>query len=246
MRYLVLSDIHANWEALTAVLEVARGRYDEIVCCGDFIGYGPDPNQVLEWARGHVSAAVRGNHDRACLTLEGLDDFNPVARLSALWTHEVLSRENAKYIAALPLGPMSCAGFSIAHGSPRDEDEYLIEEWEAAAAAPFATERVTFIGHTHLQGGFRGLLGDGPGVERIFADDNGGRMRVEEEFGYLINPGSVGQPRDREPNAAYLIYTPEKDLIEFSRVAYDVTATQTKIRSAGLPKLLAERLTFGR
>ncbi|MGH9665777.1 MAG: metallophosphoesterase family protein, partial [Bryobacteraceae bacterium] len=126
MRYLILSDIHANWEALDAVLAHAADAYDRILCCGDLVGYGADPNAVVEWVRAKVARVVRGNHDKACSGLEDLEWFNPIARASAEWTLKILSPDNADYLRRLPKGPAAVNGFDIAHGSPLDEDEYLI------------------------------------------------------------------------------------------------------------------------
>src|SRR5205085_2298657 len=146
--------IHANWEALEAVLCRAAGRYDRIVCCGDLIGYGPDPNRVVDWVRASVELVVRGNHDKVALEPGTLEWFNPVARSAALWTLDQLTPENLEYIRSLPRGPLPVDGYQIAHGSPLDEDEYLTGAIEAGQAFEYAERDITFFGHTHLQGGF--------------------------------------------------------------------------------------------
>ncbi len=239
MRYLILSDVHSNWEALTAVLADSRGKYDGILSCGDLVGYGPDPNTVLDWARTSIMAGVRGNHDKACAGLEDLEWFNPVARSSAIWTNRILTPENREYLRSLPGGPLPVEDFQILHGSPADEDEYLITREEAGYIASLVTTSVSFFGHTHLQGGF--LL-----------HRNGVRMlapytfQIENDTRYLVNPGSVGQPRDHDPQAGYVIFTPEQRLVEFGRVSYDIEKTQRKIIQAGLPNLLASRLSVGK
>ncbi len=240
-RYLILSDIHANWEALQAVLRHAEGSYDEIVCLGDFVGYGPDPNLVVEWAREHVAFAVRGNHDRTCTDYIGLEDFSPLARTAAVWTHGVLSAENANYLRALPQGPVAVGDFEIVHGSPNDEDEYLVETYEAADAFQLINQQVTFFGHTHLQGGFSVRRGK---VTPLNAYDQ--ELFLEEDAAYLLNPGSVGQPRDLDPQAAYSLYTPGAGHVSYRRVPYAVVRAQRKIREAGLPALLADRLAIGK
>jgi predicted phosphodiesterase len=120
VRYLILSDIHANWEALETVLDRATGKYDEVLCCGDLIGYGADPNAVCDWCRAHVKVVVRGNHDKASVGLEDLEWFNPVAKAAALWTQAALTPENAEYVRNLPQGPITMDGFQIIHGSPLD------------------------------------------------------------------------------------------------------------------------------
>ena len=240
-RYLIISDIHANWEALRAVLEHAAGSYDRIACLGDFVGYGPDPNLVVEWAREHVAVAVRGNHDRACTEFEGIEDFSPLARKAAFWTHGMLSAENTDYLRALPQGPLTVDDFAMVHGSPRHEDDYLVETHEAADAFSFVSERITFFGHTHLQGGFevrRGKVNDLPrGIQEI---------DFKEDAGYLVNPGSVGQPRDLQPTAGYGLYIPASEFMSFHRVSYALAETQRKIRDAGLPAVLADRLAIGK
>lgn len=232
-------------EALEAVLADAQGRYDRILCLGDLVGYGADPNRVVEWAQGAVEATVRGNHDRACAGLDSLELYNPAARASAIWTRRTLTAENRIFLERLPRGPLRLGeppaknGFDLAHGSPLDEDEYLIGLADAQRLMGELETRLTFFGHTHVQGGF---LIARQGVRRIPADRV---LELEPEYYYVVNPGSVGQPRDRDPRSAYAIYTPEEHRIEYHRVAYDIEAAATKIRIAGLPEPLAARLFEG-
>ena len=245
MRYLILSDLHANWEALQAVLEQAQSTYDRVVCCGDLVGYGADPDAVTEWVRENVSTIVRGNHDKACAGLEDLEWFNPVARQSVLWTQGVMKPDNLDYLRDLAKGPDLIDGFQIVHGSPLDEDEYIVTEREVAQVAPYLEAPVAFFGHTHLQGG---LLCHRNGVRRFRAvaeDCSAAAHELENDAVYYINSGSVGQPRDGDPRAAYAVYEPEMHLVTLCRVAYDVRATQKKIIAAGLPELLALRLEAG-
>jgi predicted phosphodiesterase len=252
MRYLLLSDIHGNWEALEAVLADAEGLYDKILCCGDFVGYGPDPNRVVEWAKTSVDVPIRGNHDRICCGLDSPAGFTPLAEAAARWTIQRLHPANAAWLRALPVGPVPFDGFALTHGSPSSEDEYLFSLEEAAAAGPHLTASVTFFGHTHLQGGFdwsgdsfgrirRGppnalLSGSGPGVE----------IKLKPGSRYLVNPGSVGQPRDLDPRAAWAIYRPDLATVRFRRSAYDHEATARKIFDAGLPRQLGHRLALGK
>ena len=154
MRFLILSDIHANWEGLQAVLDRAGGAYEQVLCCGDVVGYGADPDLAAEWVRDHAAATVRGNHDKACAGLEDLEWFSPAARASALWTQATMKPENLDYLRALEHGPVRVNGFEMAHGSPLDEDEYVVTEQDVAQIAPYLDAEVTFFGHTHLQGGF--------------------------------------------------------------------------------------------
>ena len=245
MRYLILSDIHANWEALRAVLASAESGYDRIVCCGDLVGYGADPDAVVEWVRANVSGVVRGNHDKACAGLEDLEWFNPVARLSALWTQAVVQPQNIEYLRGLVQGPERVNGFQILHGSPLDEDEYVLSEQDVAQVAPYLDCSVSFFGHTHVQGAF---LCHRNGVKRLINPDTAPGQEVlelENDVTYLINPGSVGQPRDGDRRAAYAIYEPAARLVSLCRTEYDVSSAQKKILDAGLPELLALRLSSG-
>ena len=246
MPYLILSDIHSNYEALGAVLEQARGRYEKILCLGDVVGYGSDPNRVTEWVRSNAASVIRGNHDRACTGTDLLEYFNPAARASAFWTRGALSAENRSYLERLPSGPLrvheSAAArtdFDLVHGSPLDEDEYLVDVGDVRELSGYIDTKLTFFGHTHLQGGF--LLAP-RGVKRILPDRI---LELEHDYQYLINPGSVGQPRDGDPRAAYALYSPEDRIIEYGRVPYDVGQAAAKILQAGLPESLAMRLFEG-
>jgi predicted phosphodiesterase len=245
VRDLILSDIHANWEALEAVLNRAAGRYDRIVCCGDLIGYGPDPNRVLDWARANVAFVIRGNHDKAACGLENLEWFNAVAKTAALWTLNELTPVNMEYTRLLARGPLLVDGYQIAHGSPLDEDEYMVGAAEAAHAFAYVDEKITFFGHTHVQGGFamRGRQ------VRMLAgpmwNENPAVLDLTRDEGYLVNPGSIGQPRDGDPRAAYILYDPAEGCLFYHREPYDIEGAQAKIRKAGLPDMLAERLAVG-
>jgi len=244
VRFLILSDIHANWEALEVVLNSAAGRYDKIVCCGDLIGYGPDPNRVVDWARSDVAYVIRGNHDKVVLGPEILQWFNPVAKTAALWTLNELTPENAGYLRQLPKGPLAVDHFQIVHGSPLDEDEYLLGAAEVAQAFAYLENSLTFFGHTHVQGGFalsrRVRIISGPRLKYKSAALDLGPDEV-----YLTNPGAVGQPRDGDPRAAYVLYDPEDRRIVYCRQEYDVRGVQAKILAAGLPDILADRLAVG-
>lgn len=246
MRYLILSDLHSNWEALRAVLADAEGRYDRILCCGDLVGYGADPNAVVEWSRVHVHTLIRGNHDKAVAGLEGLEWFNPMAQAATLWTHRQLTSENRAFLTALPKGPVIVESFALAHGTPADEDEYLVDTEEARHAFSYTERPVTFFGHTHLQGGFRSSRRRAEKVGRPCVGSREAVLDLEPDSYYLINPGSVGQPRDGDSRAAYALYDPADGFVRFRRIEYDIQAAQEKIRQAGLPDLLAARLAAGR
>ncbi len=244
MRYLILSDIHGNLEALEAVIEHAGGDYDEIVCLGDLVGYGADPNDVTEWVRENCSNVIRGNHDKACCGLEEPTLFNPMARFAAEWTHEKLTEDNRLWLRELPKGPLSVGGdFLIVHGSLLDEDEYLIDAYDASSQFPHMSGRLVFFGHTHIQGGF--FLRRVNGVAHSGEACKDG-LCFREGDSLLVNPGSVGQPRDLLWTAAYALYDAERRQISYRRCDYRVQDAQEKIRRAGLPDSLAERLAVGR
>jgi predicted phosphodiesterase len=241
--YLILSDIHGNGDALRAVLEDAHGRYDQTLCLGDLVGYGAEPIEVVDWARSSVLSAIRGNHDRACTGLDPIDHYNPAARASALWTRSALSPGNLDYLQRLPRGPLPISSangtFDLVHGSPLDEDDYLITLTDVAHLRAHLETPLSFFGHTHIQGGF--LVARG-GVKRIVP---GRTLELEPDHFYLVNPGSVGQPRDGDPRAAYALYSPEQRIVEFRRVAYAVARAAERIRVAGLPESLGARLHRG-
>jgi predicted phosphodiesterase len=236
---LILSDIHGNREALTAVLADAQGRYDRIVCLGDLVGYGADPNYVVDWVRANVASVIRGNHDKVCVGMDPLFVYNPAAQASAEWTQRTLTPENVTYLQNLPRGPLRVDDFDMVHGSPADEDEYLIHAGDVAQAREFLEAQVTFFGHTHVQGGFQ--MGHA-GIRRIF---QGQVLQIQPDWQFLVNPGSVGQPRDMDPRAAYAIYTAANRTVEYRRVKYDIPGAAGKILAAGLPSTLAARLYEG-
>ncbi len=246
MRYLLLSDLHGNWEALDAVLADARGQYDRIVSCGDLVGYGPDPNRVVEWARQHLYAVIRGNHDRANCGLEDIEWFNPVAQIATRWTISKLSAENVSYLRNLEQGPVLVDCFLLVHGSPVDEDEYIASMADAANVAGYLEGSITFFGHTHLQGGFFWWDGEQYSLPAPEAAEHETNCLLEPDALWLVNPGSVGQPRDGDPRAAYALFDCESRQLSLRRVAYDWDTVRRKIDQAGLPSVLGFRLAHGR
>ncbi len=248
MRYLVLSDIHANLEALDATLDhAAREAYDRVLVLGDLVGYGADPASVIDRVRDlDPLAIVRGNHDRAAARVDDAETFNLSARRAVTWTAEVLTPAHRAYLAALPQGPaLVNSGVEICHGAPSGEDDYVFEAHDAARALQEAVRPVCFFGHTHIQVIYQwapdGAL-DVSGTARSSAR----RLSLQPEYKYLVNPGSVGQPRDGDPRAAYaLLDTDAHELVLF-RVPYAIERAQAKIRAAGLPEVLAARLASGR
>ena len=250
MRYLVLSDIHANFEALAAVLKHARGRYDKLICLGDLVGYGSDPNEVLEWAREVIEAdgarMIRGNHDKACCGLDSIEDFNPAAQASSIWTADVLSETNLEFLRSLTMGPLTVDGFDIVHGSPFDEDEYIITTQDAADTRQHLRTPLTFFGHTHVQGGFFFRRTAVKCIDKVPSKWEELTISIDDQTSFLINPGSVGQPRDSDWRAAYAIYEADDRLITYHRVEYEVQEARRRMREAGLPLILGDRLMLGK
>ena len=248
MLYLLLSDIHANLEALDAVLADAGRRYpaaDRVLCLGDLVGYGADPEPVTERIKAISNVVIRGNHDKAVALGENLDWFNPAARDATYWTLRQLHVETVDYLRNLPKGPVAVNGFEICHGSPMDEDEYIITSGDAGHLNGQLQSGVVFFGHTHLQGGFRIRRGQVIEIPRPAPHDTESVL-IEEDSYYLLNPGSVGQPRDQDPRAAYAVYDGASKLYTMHRVEYDIASAQRKILDAGLPDKLAFRLAIGR
>ena len=247
MRILVLSDLHSNATALDAVLEAAKGRWELSVCLGDVVGYGPDPNEVTSRVREIAAQTIRGNHDKAVTGLMVTDDFNPVAKAAVDWTRARLSPDNLSWLAALPPGPLAADGIVLVHGALQDEDEYVFTPAQALDGLLDSSAEVTFFGHTHHQGGFSyqdsqlEVLQIRPRPSEPFA-----ALRLEPPRRYLLNPGSIGQPRDGDPRAAFAIADLGQRVVEFWRVPYDVAAVQQRMRSANLPEPLIQRLTVGR
>lgn len=252
MRILLLSDIHGNLEALETCLERARGQYDFVYNLGDIVGYGASPNEVVDHSRALGGLFVRGNHDKACSGVADASDFNHIAALAAYWTRQVLTPENLEWVKALPKGPVRHGDLpdtQLVHGSPLDEDEYLIVVRDAYQPLAEMQAPITFFGHTHIQGGFCVQNEQYATLRPIYKTD-----KDAEEFvfpmpaagRYLINPGSVGQPRDGDWRAAFAIYDGERRTTTFFRLPYDVEAAQRRILQANLPDRLASRLAEGR
>jgi predicted phosphodiesterase len=246
VRSLILSDIHGNGEALDAVLEDARGRYDEIVCLGDLVGYGASPGKIIDWVRANARAVVRGNHDKAVAGLDPMEDFNLLARLAVRWTQEQLTPEQLDYLKGLPEGPLMYDDVELAHGSPEDEDEYLLNAIDVESLTSCMKRRVCFIGHTHMQGGFTFEKGRPERLVKPRASATEAVLQIKPDVYYLLNPGSVGQPRDADPRAAYAVYDSGAQTVIYRRVNYQIDEAQRRILRAGLPELLASRLALGR
>jgi diadenosine tetraphosphatase ApaH/serine/threonine PP2A family protein phosphatase len=241
VRIAVISDIHANWHALDAVLADLDGeKPDEVWCLGDLVGYGPQPNRCTTETRARADFCLIGNHDLAAIGRLDIADFSPDAATSARWTEEQLEDEPRRFLESLsPQGERD--GAQMFHGSPRDPVwEYVLSERAARAALELTTAHLVLVGHSHIPIALRltdGSLAGGLARGGSEIDLSGGR--------WLLNPGAVGQPRDGDPRAAYLLLDLDGPRAHFRRVPYDIAATQAEIRENGLPEELATRLAGG-
>ena len=245
MRALILSDLHANWYALEAVLKDAGSGFDQIICCGDIVGYNPHPAQVLDWVRTNCNTVIRGNHDKLVAGLADPEWFNEIALAAAIWTRERLDASQLAYLRALPQGPVVLEHFVIWHGSPLDEDEYVTAVSEARPCFQHFDMALAFFGHTHLQGGFFSRYGRIGVLDPVPTSEKETVIELQPDSLYMVNPGSTGQPRDDDPRAAYAIFDSEQQTVSLRRVAYPVQQTAEDIRRAGLPSMLAQRLFYG-
>jgi predicted phosphodiesterase len=246
MRYLVVSDIHANIEAFNAVLDAAPpDTWDAFVVLGDLVGYGAEPNAVIDKVRElDPVAVIRGNHDKAACGLDDGSNFNQIARYAAAWTGDTLTPDNREYLRALPQGPVAIDDrVEICHGSPFDEDHYIFDALDAKRALASTRRSVCLFGHTHLPVVF---AAGGSKFGGTIPEVDDFTVTLEDGLRYLVNVGSVGQPRDGDPRAAFAIYDSEVPSIQLRRMAYPVQIAQRKISRAGLPQSLANRLAIGR
>jgi diadenosine tetraphosphatase ApaH/serine/threonine PP2A family protein phosphatase len=243
VRYLVISDIHANLEALDAVLAAAPA-HDFVLMLGDLVGYGADPNAAIERIRELPAVtSIRGNHDKVGAGLESTDGFNYLAKQAIAWTAAELTPDNHQWLVALRQGPLVIDDHvQICHGAPFDEDVYIFDDLDAVRALRSLERQVCLFGHTHVPAAY-GLT-----HELQHLGPRGGEFRLTFDAGarYLVNCGAVGQPRDGDPRAAFGIIDTDAGTIVVHRVTYDVAAAQAKIISAGLPDVLAQRLAIGR
>jgi diadenosine tetraphosphatase ApaH/serine/threonine PP2A family protein phosphatase len=245
VQYLILADIHANIDALEAVL-AAAGKWDAVLVLGDLVGYGAAPNEVVDRVRGlDPMAVIRGNHDKAACGIEDGSNFNQVARAAAAWTLQTLTEDNCAYLRELPAGPEAIDDHAeICHGAPFDEDHYIFDADDALRALASSVRPLCLFAHTHLPVVFRyeNEMFDGFVPE----PDTDTTIQLEQGIRYLVNAGSVGQPRDGDPRAAFAIYDSTSLSLVLRRVHYPVDAAQRRILSAGLPTSLANRLAVGR
>jgi len=244
MRYAIISDIHSNLEALEVVLqEIDRLGVDRTVSLGDLVGYNANPNECVRILRDRGISSLMGNHDAAACGLEDPVDFNPIARAAILWTRNALEPENRDLLERLPEERNLNEGFRLVHGSLLDRDHYLASHNEVMENIRRMQEaepeiRVLFFGHTHIQIAF---ACDGETLDVVSSPT----FSIRDDRLYLINPGSVGQPRDKDPRCGFLLFCEEAQTVEFIRLPYDVRACSEKIITAGLPRALADRLHTG-
>ena len=250
MIYGVFSDVHSNLEALEAVLDYfERSGAEGYVCCGDMVGYGPEPNECLERIRALKGlTAVCGNHDLAAIGRMDLAWFNPYAREAALWTAGRLTPASREYLESLP-GKVETRNFTVAHGAPRNPaEEYLMSAAQFKDNVPLVRVWPLFVGHSHLPLYFKSSAAIEEGVEAALFEDGRKVEVVREGPGVgptALNPGSVGQPRDQDNRACCGLYDDEEGSFLIKRCEYDIGSVQGKIRAAGLPEFLALRLAFG-
>jgi len=238
--------MHSNWEALAAVLrEVKEESFDVTLVLGDLVGYGAGPNRVVEAIKeldGDVRL-VRGNHDKVVAEIEDGSNFNQPALIAARWTTARLTPDNLRYVRELPLGPVEVSeDLHICHGSPIDEDAYVFSIYDAYEIFTHYPADLTFFGHTHIPSRF---VLHSQGIEVAVVEDDSSELQLEDDKRYLLNPGSIGQPRDRDPRASYMIYDSETRTVCWRRVEYAVEKAQERIVRSGLPKVLADRLALG-
>jgi diadenosine tetraphosphatase ApaH/serine/threonine PP2A family protein phosphatase len=244
MKYLVLSDVHANLEALEATLAKA-GPYDGVLVLGDLVGYGADPNAVIERIRQlRATTIIRGNHDKVGAGIENVEAFNHLAKHAITWTAAALTPGNRTWLAELPAGPVKIDSWvEICHGAPFDEDVYIFDDLDARRALLMSERTLCLFGHTHVPAVYKfdtEFHSIGPPRGETF------RLLLNDSAKYLVNCGAVGQPRDGDPRAAFGMLDTTSQTLTVIRVKYDMAAAQAKIIAAGLPEVLAQRLAIGR
>jgi len=242
MRYAVISDVHSNFEALSAVLQEAETLgFERLICLGDFVGYNADPSACLALLMNEADYSVIGNHDAAALDISVADYFNRVAREAAVWTSNQLSRTERDFLARLPFTLNPEPDVLLVHSAPSNPEmwSYILSTAEAYFEFESLKERICLFGHSHIQMAF---VRSRDGTVRSVIDD---RITFRDDERYLINPGSVGQPRDGDSRSAFGILDTDAGFFEFHRVPYDIQSAQDKIHRAGLPPALATRLARG-
>ncbi|MDO8281505.1 MAG: metallophosphoesterase family protein [Thermodesulfovibrionia bacterium] len=241
MRYALISDVHSNLEALNAVIEkVKADKVDKVIILGDIVGYGPDPNECIDTLRKFADILIAGNHDHGAVGMTDISCFNNHAKAAIQWTTGVLSEENKAFLSSLPLtSTIKSRSIYLVHSSPKEPEEweYLQKAKDADANFKFFSETNCFIGHTHKPA----IIEMAPGGKITIYP---GHSEIKPGCRYIINAGSVGQPRDGNPDASYAIF--DTDSVTIKRAAYDILLTQKKMKDAGLPSYLIDRLSEGR
>jgi predicted phosphodiesterase len=257
MRYGIVSDIHSNLDALDAVLRELDGLgMDQLVCLGDIVGYGPNPNECCDVLRQRGCLAIAGNHDEAATMASSVEGFNSLAAAAIAWTRTQLTPENSAFLTGLPR-ERDFKTFEVVHGAPDAHFDYILDLADACDAFEHVRRPITFIGHTHVAEVFFQDCSNRPTdqLDQAGVSDSGrtyhqrlvhgGRIEITPQYRYIINPGSVGQPRDRNPQASFARFDDDANLIEIRRVTYDVMRVREKMEQASLPPRLAERLSLG-
>lgn len=244
MRYAVLSDVHGNLEALESVLaDVRRHRPDLCLCLGDTVGYGPDPNECASRVRGLGGPVIAGNHDLAAIGALDTSAFTPLARAAIEWTIGVVSEETRSWLMTLP-DRLENPAFLAVHGSPRDPiEEYILDLPTSLAIFCEHTFSLCLVGHSHVPGTF---ILEANGTVSARALPVGKSVPLARSSRYIVNVGSVGQPRDGDPRAGYLLLDTGSRSVTLRRLPYPIAATQEKMGARGLPRPLAQRLSMGR
>jgi predicted phosphodiesterase len=248
MRFFILSDIHSNIEALEACIRRAKlAGYDAVFCCGDIVGYGPNPVEAIDALRELDPIVIRGNHDRVAANHDEASEFNPHARRAIFWTRSALPDTYRTFLAELPVGPLEIDGDAqLVHGAVTHEDDYIFTGVDAHENLRIAKRRITFFGHSHFPAVFASDLHGNPATPPTYEFDEFTAVRCEANQRFLINPGSVGQPRDGDSRASFLIWDQERGRLEFYRVEYPIEKTQAKMWEVQLPPYLIDRLAQGR
>ncbi len=244
MKYFIFSDVHGNLEALSVVLEqIESCNPDKIICLGDVVGYGPNPNECIQLVHQSAHIIIMGNHDHAVLGITDISYFNQYAKLAVLWTRQVLTEENYSILQRYPFR-VSEEDILFVHSTPLYPErwDYIFNPLEGQYYLQHLEERVCFIGHSHQPLFFEKDQEGQILYDRRFAFS----LSIREGCKYIINVGSVGQPRDGNPDASYAIYDTETQSVEVKRLPYDIVLTQKKMKDIGLPAFLIDRLAYGR
>jgi len=241
MRYAIISDIHGNIESLERAFSLMEPD-DQVLCLGDIVGYGPNPNECISLLRTRLQHAVLGNHDLAALENFGVEYFNDAARAAIAWTQTVLSEESRDWLNGLSY-EIRYPDFLMVHGAPVNYFEYILDKRTASKAFALTDAPLVFIGHTHIA---EYWVSEPDGAVGHRHMQQGGELRLEDGKRYIVDVGSIGQPRDLNPEASFVFYEPQSRKVEWVRYPYPIRDVQEKIHEAHLPEYLAMRLESGR